>query len=364
MTKKLILTVLAGIALLAVADNTYADRGHGGGGHRGGDFHHRGGGFHWGIGIGVLIAPPIERPVIICPPRQIIVSPTYVVAPPVTTTIVEERSVIVWVANDNGSRTEVTLVKTEDGGYMGPKGEYYSSMPSNGQLRSWYGIQSETTKKTPITVWITNDNGSQTPVTLTPSGVGFVGPSDEYYPSMPTEEQLRASYGLRSNAPVDNTVTVWLENVDGTKIPVVLTKEGSDYIGPKGEHYSEIPTQEQLKVIYSEKPKKIASSSIVVWISSSDGSKTPITLQKQGSSYLGPAGEKYTGLPSEEQLKLLYSSDASGSEQSELNFQVTKDDGSKTVVTLKKEGSEFVGPKGERYPNMPTQEQLKLIYGK
>jgi hypothetical protein len=286
------------------------------------------------------------------------------VAPPVTTTIVEERSVVVWVANDNGSRTEVTLVKTEDGGYMGPKGEYYSRMPTNEQLKTLYGVRIEHAKQTPITVWITNDNGSRTPVTLTPSGVGFVGPSDEYYPNMPTEEQLRASYGLRSNAPVDNTVTVWLEHIDGTKIPVVLTKEGSDYVGPKGEHYSELPSQEQLRVMYNEKPKKTESSSTVVWIRNSDGSETPITLQKQGSSYIGPAGEKYTGLPSAEQLKLLYSSDANGSKQSDLNFQITKADGTKTVVTLKKEGSEFVGPKGERYPSMPTEEQLKLIYGK
>lgn len=357
MTKKMILIMMAGIAMLVVADNTYAYRGHGRDG-----YHHCG--FHWGFGIGVLIAPPIESPVIVCPPRQVIVSPTYVVASPVTTTVVEERSVVVWVANDNGSRTEVTLVKTEDGGYMGPKGEYYSRMPNDEQLRTLYGIRIEHVKQTPITVWITNDNGSQTPVTLTPSGVGFVGPSDEYYPNMPTEEQLKASYGLRSNVTVDNTVTVWLENIDGTKIPVVLTKEGSDYIGPKGEHYASIPTKEQLKSIYSEKPKKTESSSTVVWINNSDGSKTPITLQKSGSSYIGPAGEKYTGLPSEEQLKLLYGTDANGSEQGDLNFQITKTDGTKTVVIIKKEGSEFVGPKGERYPNMPTEEQLKLIYGK
>ncbi len=29
-----------------------------------------------------------------------------------------------------------------------------------------------------------------------------------------------------------------------------------------------------------------------------------------------------------------------------------------------KEYSKFVWPKGERYPNMPTEEQLKVIYGK
>jgi hypothetical protein len=359
MTKKIILTVMAGIAILAIADNTYAFRGHGG--HGG---YHNHGGFHWGIDIGVLIAPPIESPVIICPPRQVIVSPTYVVAQPVTTTVVEERSVVVWVANDNGSRTEVRLVQTAEGGYMGPKGEYYSSMPSQEQLEAMYAVRSQQSKRTNITVWITNDNGSQTPVTLTPSGTGFVGPSNEYYPTMPTEEQLRALYGLRSNAPAENSVVVWLESSIGPDTPIVLTKDGPDYVGPKGEHYASIPTKEQLKMIYGDTPKKIKTSNTVVWLSNSDGSKTPITLQKEGSTYLGPAGEKYASLPSEEQLKLLYGSGANEGQQGELSFEITKNDGSKTIVVLKKEGSEFIGPKGEHYPNMPTEEQLKLIYGK
>jgi hypothetical protein len=233
-------------------------------------------------------------------------------------------------------------------------------MPTEYELETLYAVRSQQAKRANITVWITNDNGSQTPVTLTPSGTGFVGPSNEYYPNMPTEEQLKALYGLRSNVPSENNVTVWLDN----ETPVVLTKDGSEYIGPKGEHYPSVPTKEQLKMIYGEKPKKIASDNTVIWISSSDGSKTPITLQKAGSAYIGPAGEKYTSLPTEEQLKLLYGSGANGGEQGELSFEITKDDGSKTVVVLKKEGSEFVGPKGERYPNMPTEEQLKLIYGK
>ena len=357
MTKKLILTVMAGIALLAIADNAYAFRGHGG------SHHHGGGGFRFGIDLGVLIVPPIERQVIICPPRQVIVSQPVVIASP-PTVVVEEKTVIVWIANDNGSKTEVRLVQTANGGYLGPKGEYYSSMPTDEQLRVLYGIRTETARRTSITVWITNDNGSQTPITLTPSGTGFVGPSNEYYPSMPTEEQLKAMYGLRSNAPAENTVTVWLDNSIGHEVPIVLTKDGSEYIGPKGEHYASIPTKEQLKMIYSEKAKKVDSGSTVVWIGNSDGSRTPITLQKQGSSYIGPAGEKYASIPTQEQLKLLYGSTPDVNEQSGLNFEVTKDDGTKTVVTLKKEGSEFIGPKGERYPNMPTEEQLKLIYGK
>ena len=48
-----------------------------------------------------------------------------------------------------------------------------------------------------VTVNITNPNGSITPVTLRKQGVGYLGPKGEYYNSLPTEEQLRqAGYGL------------------------------------------------------------------------------------------------------------------------------------------------------------------------
>jgi len=166
----------------------------------------------------------------------------------------------------------------------------------------------ETVSNPIFTVWVTNDNGSRTPVTLRPQGTGFVGPSNEYYSTMPTQDQLKPLYGLKSNVPpADTNTTVWIDN--------------------------------------------------------GDGSKTPITLQKEGSNYIGPAGEKYTSLPTGDQLKALYGSGSSAS-QTEFNFEITKADGTKVTVTIKKDGTEFVGPKGEHYPSMPTVEQLKLIYGK
>jgi hypothetical protein len=162
------------------------------------------------------------------------------------------------------------------------------------------------------TVWIKNDNGSQTSVVLRPQGTGFVGPLNEYYSTMPTEEQLKAQYGLKSNVSQANT-----------------TK----------------------------------SESVVVWINNGNGSRTPITLQKEGTNYIGPAGEKYVSLPTEEQLKALYGT-SPGTSQTDFNVEITRADGTKFVVVLKKEGTEFVGPKGEHYPSMPTEEQLKLIYGR
>jgi hypothetical protein len=47
-----------------------------------------------------------------------------------------------------------------------------------------------------VTVWITNSNGSQTSVTLTRRGDCYIGPRNEWYTNMPTNEQLRLAYGF------------------------------------------------------------------------------------------------------------------------------------------------------------------------
>ena len=47
-----------------------------------------------------------------------------------------------------------------------------------------------------VTVNITNANGSITPVTLRKQGVGYLGPRGEYYNSLPTPEQLKPVYGF------------------------------------------------------------------------------------------------------------------------------------------------------------------------
>ncbi len=47
-----------------------------------------------------------------------------------------------------------------------------------------------------VTVWITNSNGSQTPVKLRRDGPGYIGPRGERYPTLPTEAQLKPVYGF------------------------------------------------------------------------------------------------------------------------------------------------------------------------
>ena len=47
-----------------------------------------------------------------------------------------------------------------------------------------------------VSIWITNSNGSQTEVKLRRSGPNFIGPRGETYSSMPTQEQLKPIYGF------------------------------------------------------------------------------------------------------------------------------------------------------------------------
>lgn len=48
--------------------------------------------------------------------------------------------VTIWVTNSNGSKTPVKLTRTATGGYIGPKGELYDTMPTAEQLLSVYGF--------------------------------------------------------------------------------------------------------------------------------------------------------------------------------------------------------------------------------
>jgi len=44
-------------------------------------------------------------------------------------------------------------------------------------------------------------------------------------------------------------------------------------------------------------------------------------------------------------------------------FEVTNSNGSITPVELKRKGCAYIGPNGERYDKMPSEEQLRQVYG-
>ena len=48
----------------------------------------------------------------------------------------------------------------------------------------------------------------------------------------------------------EGTITVWITNSNGSRTSVQLTRQGPWYIGPRGEYYADLPTNEQLRVVY------------------------------------------------------------------------------------------------------------------
>ncbi|MBN2513451.1 MAG: glycine zipper 2TM domain-containing protein [Sedimentisphaerales bacterium] len=52
----------------------------------------------------------------------------------------DQNTVTVWLTNPNGSQTPVRLTRNADGSYTGPKGERYQTMPTEEQLKPVYGI--------------------------------------------------------------------------------------------------------------------------------------------------------------------------------------------------------------------------------
>jgi hypothetical protein len=105
-----------------------------------------------------------------------------------------------------GHNTEGTLIGAGVGGGAGymignegdkkkTKAEIESLRQENMQLRQ-ETAQTQQQIST-VTVNIMNSNGSITPVTLRQQGVVYIGPRGETYPTMPTQEQLKqAGYGF------------------------------------------------------------------------------------------------------------------------------------------------------------------------
>ena len=48
------------------------------------------------------------------------------------------------------------------------------------------------------------------------------------------------------------------------------------------------------------------ANTVIINVNNSNGSITPVTLTRQGNIYVGPKGEQYTTLPTEEQLRKVY----------------------------------------------------------
>jgi hypothetical protein len=99
--------------------------------------------------------------------------------------------------------------------------------------------------------------GGNTEGTLIGAGIGAIGGyivGNEMDKSKAKKEQASTPAPAPSyNAPASdsNTVTIWLNNSNGSQTAVKLTRNGDgSYTGPKGERYPAMPTEQQLKQVY------------------------------------------------------------------------------------------------------------------
>jgi len=65
------------------------------------------------------------------------------------------------------------------------------------------------------------------------------------------ETDKKAAVAERDAIRADqNSTIVWITNSNGSRVPVRLAKNGPAYIGPRGETYNQLPTQDQLRPVY------------------------------------------------------------------------------------------------------------------
>ena len=90
-----------------------------------------------------------------------------------------------------GRSTEATLIGAAVGGGAG-----YIVGNEGDKKKTKAEMQNIRAEMNVETVNVTNSNGSVIQVRLTKQGVGYLGPRGEYYDKLPTEDQLRPIYGF------------------------------------------------------------------------------------------------------------------------------------------------------------------------
>ncbi len=73
-------------------------------------------------------------------------------------------------------------------------------------------------------------------------GVGYVAGNEA--------EKKQTQQQMASIRAEQDTVTVWITNTNGSTTPVKLRRSGPSFIGPRGEHYTRMPTPEDLAKVY------------------------------------------------------------------------------------------------------------------
>ena len=148
---------------------------------------------------------------------------------------------------------------------------------------------------------------------------------------------------------------------------------GKTYFFYNNAYYVQEPTgytvvTPPLQVVTQNPPAVEApEKTIVVTVPNPNGSYIPVTLEKYSNGYKGPNGEFYPDYPTIDQLKAMYGKSSATAERplpDVLDFNVPNKNGSFTKVTVTRSKDGYVGPEGEYYKEKPTMEQLKVMYAK
>ena len=184
---------------------------------------------------------------------------------------VDANKIVLYVPKKDGDGYTPVTLKRIDGGFLGPQGEFYPTMPRVTLLTEMYGIPEilrETSSNTYFIHVPNKDGETFTRVELTRHKNGFLGPQGEFYPIMPSVAHLAEMYGVATEsartadagavaaskepAKTDDTtirVQIHKKNGQGT-VDVVLKRRDQGYVGPQGEFYPEMPSAGQLADVY------------------------------------------------------------------------------------------------------------------
>jgi hypothetical protein len=200
-------------------------------------------------------------------------------APPVVATPVPEASTItIYAPNKDADGFTPVVLKKIDGGYLGPQGEFYPTMPRVSLLTEMYGIpeilRGAASDRTYFIHVPNKDGQTYTRVELTRRNNGFVGPQGEFYPIMPSVAHLAEMYGTgqatapaaaappvpAAEAPVvspepantdEGTIHVQIHKKNGQgTVDILLQRRDRGFVGPQGEFYPEMPSPSQLAEVY------------------------------------------------------------------------------------------------------------------
>jgi len=128
-----------------------------------------------------------------------------------------------------------------------------------------------------------------------------------------------ASPGYQNNASLVNqaalgtAIGAGLGMIAGNNISGINREQGAliggiagGLIGAQGGRNADVQRRNYEENRVASAAAMEMASTVVINVTNSNGSMTPVTLRRVGNQYLGSRGEYYASLPSEEQLRIAY----------------------------------------------------------